>query len=98
MTDVTGFRDALSPYMDLVEDALGINADNLGPIIPFTESPVLVAGAGQGLLVEALRQRGFRAEGIDLSRQMVVRAGGSGWLSPKPNSCLLETPDSKPPS
>lgn len=74
MTDEKSFWDALSPYMDFAEDVLGINAENLCPIIPLIESPVLVVGAGQGLLVEALRQRGFRTEGIDLSRQMVMRA------------------------
>lgn len=52
----------------------GINLDNLGPIIPLIKSPVLVVGAGQGLLVGELRQRGFSAEGIDLSPQMVAYA------------------------
>lgn len=61
--------------MDFAENVLGINLDNLGPIFPLIESPVLVVGAGQGLLVEALRQKGFHTEGVDLSRRMVKYAG-----------------------
>jgi 2-polyprenyl-3-methyl-5-hydroxy-6-metoxy-1,4-benzoquinol methylase len=74
MTDAAGFWDALCPCMDFLENVLGINRDNLGPIIPLIESPALVVGAGQGLLVEALRRKGFRTEGIDLSPQMVACA------------------------
>jgi ubiquinone/menaquinone biosynthesis C-methylase UbiE len=74
MPDTTNFWDAFSPYMDLLENALGINLDNLGPVIPLIKSRVLVVGAGQGLLVEELRKRGFTTEGIDLSPQMVAFA------------------------
>ena len=74
MTNTQGFWDAFSPYMDFLENVLGINLDNLAPIIPLIKSPVLVVGAGQGLLVEELQQRGFDTEGIDLSPQMVEYA------------------------
>ncbi len=60
--------------MELIENAVGINLDNLDPIIPLIRGPVLVVGAGQGLLVEELRHRGFDTEGIDLSPQMVEYA------------------------
>jgi SAM-dependent methyltransferase len=74
MAGTAGFWDAFSPYMDFLENALGINLDNLGPIIPLIKSPVLVVGAGQGLLVGELRKKGFNTEGIDLSPQMVAYA------------------------
>lgn len=73
-TEATSFWDAFSPYMDFLENVLGINLDNLGPIIPLIKSPILVVGAGQGLLVSELQQRGFKTEGIDLSPEMVAGA------------------------
>jgi hypothetical protein len=59
MSVATKYWDGFSVYMEYMENALGINLDNLGPIIPLIKSPVLVVGAGQGLLVEELRKRGF---------------------------------------
>jgi len=56
-TEPMSYWDAFSPYMDYLENILGINLDNLGPIIPLIKSPVLVVGAGQGLLVEELRSK-----------------------------------------
>ena len=74
MTDITDFWDALSPYESCIESLIGVNADNLDPLIPLMESPVLVVGAGQGLLVERLLRLGFRTVGVDFSPQMVVFA------------------------
>jgi hypothetical protein len=74
MAAATRYWDGYSVYMEYMENALGINLDNLGPIIPMIKSPVLVVGAGQGLLVEDLRKKGFAAEGIDMSPQMVEGA------------------------
>lgn len=36
--------------------------------------PVLVVGAGQGLIVEELRRQGLRCDGIDLSARMMEYA------------------------
>ena len=78
MTEITkekkNFWDLFSPYMDFMENVLGINLDNLGPVIPLIKSPVLVVGAGQGLLVSELRKSGISTEGIDLSPEMVAAA------------------------
>lgn len=60
------YWDAFSPYMEYLEKIVGINLDDIGAVIPLMESPILVVGASQGLLVEKLRQKGFSAEGIDL--------------------------------
>jgi SAM-dependent methyltransferase len=38
------------------------------------QEPVLVAGAGQGLIVGELRRRGFQCEGVDLSSEMIKYA------------------------
>ena len=73
-TETATFWDTFSPYMDYLENVLGVNSDNVSPIIPLIKSPVLVVGAGQGLLVGELRQKGFAAEGIDISPQMVAGA------------------------
>jgi ubiquinone/menaquinone biosynthesis C-methylase UbiE len=74
MLDSRRYWDAISPYMDYLENVLGINLDNLGPLIPLITSPVLVIGAGQGLLVAGLREYGFITEGIDFSPQMIAYA------------------------
>lgn len=74
MTDMTAYWDALSPYASFIESLIGVNATNLSPLIPIMESPVLVVGAGQGLLVEELLRQGFRTIGVDFSPQMVAYA------------------------
>ena len=40
-TETAAFWDTFSPYMDYLENVIGINLDNLGPIIPLIKSPVL---------------------------------------------------------
>ena len=72
--DAAKYWDAFTPYENYLENVIGINSDNLEPIIPLIKSPVLVVGAGQGLLVGELRKMGFAAEGIDISPQMVAGA------------------------
>ena len=74
MRSQTIFWDQLSPLLLHIEDIFGINLNNLGPIIQLIKSPVLVIGAGQGLLVEELRQKGYSAEGVDFSPEMVAYA------------------------
>jgi 2-polyprenyl-3-methyl-5-hydroxy-6-metoxy-1,4-benzoquinol methylase len=76
MLDSRRYWDAISPYMDYLENVLGINLDNLGPLIPLITSPVLVIGAGQGLLVAGLREYGFITEGIDFNDRVCKEAQG----------------------
>jgi hypothetical protein len=47
------------------------NFQKLGRII---SDPVLIVGAGQGLLVEQLQKSGHKVEGVDLSPQMIKYA------------------------
>jgi len=49
MTDMTSFWDDMCPFLDYLEDTLGMNTRNLVPLYQFMKSPVLVIGAGQGL-------------------------------------------------
>ena len=64
------FWDALAPHHALIEDnyfdlrAVRLLLDSMKP-------PVLVVGAGQGLIVAELRNRGFRCDGIDSSPEMI---------------------------
>jgi NAD(P)-dependent dehydrogenase (short-subunit alcohol dehydrogenase family) len=43
-------------------------------LLPEIKSPVLVVGAGQGLIVEDLRKHGFECDGVDLSSEMIRQA------------------------
>lgn len=67
------FWDALAPFHGDVEDTnFGLAA--VRRLLPEIESPVLVVGAGQGLIVEELRKRGYACDGVDLSAGMIRQA------------------------
>jgi predicted TPR repeat methyltransferase len=42
--------------------------------MPQLAAPVLVVGAGQGLLVAEMRKHGFVCDGVDLSHEMITQA------------------------
>jgi len=44
---------------------------SLRHIVEQIQSPVLVVGAGQGLIVADLQRRGFQCDGVDLSSEMI---------------------------
>jgi len=73
MTDVGRFWDTWAPYLSYIEDNhLDLaNIKNLDSII---SDPVLIIGAGQGLLVEQLQKSGHKADGVDRSPQMIKYA------------------------
>ena len=62
-----------APYWENVEDR-HLSALVTESFIDGCRSPVLVVGAGQGLVVEALRTRGFDVTGVDRTREMVSEA------------------------
>jgi len=73
MTGTTSFWTAWAPYWSYEEDFfLGIEIIN--QLAVDIISPVLIVGAGQGLLVEQLQKKGFKVDGIDLDPQMVIYA------------------------
>jgi SAM-dependent methyltransferase len=67
------FWDALAPHLDLIEDNY-FDLRSVRLLLNSLHDPVLVIGAGQGLIVAELRNRGFRCDGIDSSPEMVRHA------------------------
>jgi ABC-2 type transport system ATP-binding protein len=73
MADAAEFWRTWAPYWDQMEDrhfgraGAARIADGLKP-------PVLVVGAGQGIIVELLREKGLETQGLDLDPEMVREA------------------------
>jgi SAM-dependent methyltransferase len=67
------FWDLLAPHHQALENSY-LDLASLRGIIHAIQAPVLIVGAGQGLLVEELRNRGLQCDGIDASSQMVKYA------------------------
>ena len=72
-SDASGFWDALAPYHWRVENIF-MNVPSLRLILGDIREPVLVIGAGQGLIVEELLRLGLRCDGVDLSPKMIEYA------------------------
>lgn len=67
------FWDALAPYHAAIEDNY-LDRASLRTMIDDVRSPVLIVGAGQGLLVAELQSRGFQCDGVDFSSEMIRHA------------------------
>ena len=70
MNEAADFWDALAPHHAAIEDNY-LDRSSLRRIIRDVRQPVLVVGAGQGLIVEALQKEGLRVAGVDLSAEMI---------------------------
>jgi SAM-dependent methyltransferase len=64
------FWDVLAAHHAAIEDNY-LDLKSLRCIIGELRSPVLVVGAGQGLLVAELRSKGFECDGVDFSAEMI---------------------------
>ncbi len=64
------FWNLLAPLHASIEDHF-FDRRSVRHIVPRLESPVLVVGAGQGLLVAELRKQGCECDGLDLSSEMI---------------------------
>ena len=64
------FWNALAPHHEALEDSY-FDLASVRQLLPAIQQPVLVVGAGQGLIVGELRNRGFQCDGVDLSPQMI---------------------------
>ena len=64
------FWNKLAPHHSTIENNF-FNLPSVRAIMREIQSPVLVVGAGQGLIVEELVKRGFQCDGIDLSPEMI---------------------------
>ncbi|HEX5221709.1 MAG TPA: class I SAM-dependent methyltransferase [Verrucomicrobiae bacterium] len=67
------FWDTLAPHHAAIEDNF-LNRASLRRIMKDVRSPVLVVGAGQGLLVAELLSSGFQCDGVDFSPEMIRHA------------------------
>ncbi|MAM69745.1 MAG: hypothetical protein CMP91_01195 [Gammaproteobacteria bacterium] len=73
MTNFDAYWNAWAPYWHHVEDFF-FEEDSLNAITDQLQPPVLVLGAGLGLIVEALRKNGIECDGLDLSQPMLEQA------------------------
>jgi ubiquinone/menaquinone biosynthesis C-methylase UbiE len=64
------YWDALAPHHASIENNY-LDLPSLRRIVHDIHQPVLVVGAGQGLIVAELRKNGFRSDGVDLSLEMI---------------------------
>ena len=73
------FWDALAEHHAAIEDN-HLDLASLRRIMSDLRSPVLVVGAGQGLLVAELQAKGFQCDGVDFSAEMIKHARGRRGL------------------
>ncbi len=70
VTRSSDYWDALAPHHSSIENNY-FDLPSLRRIVHDIHQPVLVVGAGQGLIVAELRKNGFRSDGVDLSSEMI---------------------------
>lgn len=70
MTSPTDFWDALAPHHSAIENSY-LDLQSLRRILPEIRPPVLVVGAGQGIIVAALQTKRLQCDGVDLSAEMI---------------------------
>src|SRR5678815_2789936 len=73
MSDCSDFWNVLARFHSEIEDS-NFDLASVRRLQPEIESPVLVVGAGQGLIVEELRKCGYECDGVDLSSEMIRQA------------------------
>lgn len=73
MNNVYNFFEFWAPYWSLIEDNL-LDIASINKLSNMFVSPVLVVGAGQGILVEKLKNQGLKVDGIDFSATMIKYA------------------------
>lgn len=73
MTEVARFWETWAPYLSYIEDN-HLDLANIEKLSGIISDPVLIIGAGQGLLVEQLQKSGHKVDGIDQSPQMIKYA------------------------
>jgi SAM-dependent methyltransferase len=70
MTCSSDFWNVLAPHHSALENSY-LDLPSLRYIRQEIRPPVLVVGAGQGLIVAALRAQGLQCDGVDLSAEMI---------------------------
>lgn len=70
MSEMSNWWSTWAPIWEHMEEQyLGTNITN--SFIKEISSPVLIIGAGQGLIVKHLRDQGYLVDGIDLEKEMI---------------------------
>jgi ubiquinone/menaquinone biosynthesis C-methylase UbiE len=80
MKQPSGFWDALAPFHSAIENNY-FDRPSLHRILPELREPVLVVGAGQGLIVGELLKMGIQCDGVDYSAEMIRYARRRRGLS-----------------
>ena len=70
MNQASDFWDVLAPYHATIENNY-FDLASLRRIVHELREPVLVVGAGQGLIVAELLKMGFHCDGVDFSSEMI---------------------------
>ena len=70
MKQTSDFWDALAPHHSALENNY-FDLPSLRRILPEVHEPVLVVGAGQGLIVAELEKKGLKCDGVDSSPEMI---------------------------
>ena len=70
MKQASDFWDALAPYHAALENNY-FDLASLRRIIHELREPILVVGAGQGLIVAEVQKRGLQCDGVDFSSEMI---------------------------
>jgi SAM-dependent methyltransferase len=70
MTSSSNFWDALAPHHSKIENSY-LDLTSLRRIVHDIYPPVLVVGAGQGLIVAELQKKGLKCDGVDLSLELI---------------------------
>lgn len=70
MACASDFWDALAPYHSAIENSY-LDLQSLRCIQSGIRPPVLVVGAGQGIIVAALQAQGIQCDGVDFSAEMI---------------------------
>src|SRR5947207_12814024 len=70
MSHSSDYWDALAPHHSSLENNY-FDLSGLRRIVHDIHQPVLVVGAGQGLIVAELLKNGFQTDGVDLSSKMI---------------------------
>jgi hypothetical protein len=73
MNHCSDFWNALAQFHAEIEDT-NFDLASIRRLLTEVESPVLIVGAGQGLIVEELRKSGYQCDGVDLSSEMIRQA------------------------
>jgi ubiquinone/menaquinone biosynthesis C-methylase UbiE len=80
MKQPSDFWNALAPFHSAIENNY-FDLPSLHRILHEVREPVLVVGAGQGLIVAELLEKGFRCDGVDFSSEMIRYARSRRGLS-----------------